>query len=94
MKKIKVKANVVRPKSVTVLDLPEMPKQEFPKLSKQDLRKLLKGPRKRKYIDPVLQREKQQRGSERRGWWKNNWIGIAGILITLAGIILSFILSA
>lgn len=64
------------------------------KMTKRERRKLGRDSRIQKYIQPIIQREKEQRRSRRRAWWTNNWIGILGILLTLIGIVVSIILSA
>ena len=86
MKKKKIAVRIDWPEKVGAAKLSKM--------SKRELRKLAKDPRIRKHIDPVIQREKAQRRSKRLEWWKNNWIGIVGILLTLVGIVVSIILSA
>lgn len=83
MKTKRVTANIDRPEEIGAATLSKM--------SKREIRKLAKGPRIRKHIDPVIVREKEQRKSKNRQWWASNWLSVASIIISLMSMIVSLI---
>ena len=60
-------------------------------MSKKELQKLSKDPHITKYTKSVSDREKAQRRSKRREWWKDNWIAVSGMAISIVSVAISLI---
>lgn len=84
-------------KKIFVPPLPSIdpPSQEtidnLKNMTRDDHRKFKKSDAYKKYVQPVLDREKKQRRSNRREWWSSNWISLASMAISLLSMIISLI---
>lgn len=62
----------------------EPPSQEtidkLSSMTKKDHKEFTKSDAYKKYVQPTLEREKQQRRTRRKVWWKNNWIALLGLI--------------
>ena len=65
--------------------------EQFANKSKKDHRQFKKTNAYKKYVKPHVDQEKSLRRSKHQKWWKNNWIGIVGLLIAIAELIVQLI---
>ena len=72
------------PSPETIDRLQNMTNKERKQFKKSDAYK--------KYVQPSLDRRKRQKRELRKEWWRNNWISIAALVLSVVSIILTLVL--
>lgn len=57
--------------------------EKLSKMSKKEWRKKRKSLAEKKYIQPVLERERKMKNQKILDWWKDNWVSFLSMLFAL-----------
>lgn len=69
-------------------DLPEFSDEHIHKLKEKDFKQSVAY---KKYINPLIEEEKAKKRASRISWWKNNWISIITLVVSVLSLIATVI---
>ena len=69
-------------------DLPEFNDEYMHELNEKDFKQSVAY---KKYITPLVKEEKAKKRATRISWWKNNWISIITLIVSVLSLIATII---